>query len=209
MSGPDETPPPVPGTTGAEPVILAEPKAPTLPPAPSVPRVRRNEDDATAGWDDILEPGETVVWSGAPAPAGPGGKFLSNVLAPAFFVAIGLAVANSGGSAALIGVGFAALALWLTVLRKRGRTRANATTRYLLTDRRAVIATPTAGAPRIESFPITAQTRLRLAGNGVFFGERRITDRDRGVKVMPAGFTGLADAGAVHDLFLQIQRSIR
>ena len=70
MSGQDETPPPVPGTTGAEPVILAEPKAPTAPPAPSVPQVPRSGDDASAGWDDILEPGETVVWSGAPAPAG-------------------------------------------------------------------------------------------------------------------------------------------
>ncbi|MGD9918194.1 MAG: hypothetical protein AB7U46_09255 [Paenirhodobacter sp.] len=199
----------MPGTTGAEPVILAEPKAPTPPPAPSVPQVPRSGDDATAGWDGVLEPGETAVWSGAPAPAGRGGRFVSDMLAPAFFVVIGLAVANSGGSAALIGVGFAALAVWLTVLRKRGRARVTATVRYLLTDRRAVIATPTAGAPRIESFPITAQTRIRLAGNGVFFDERRITDRDRGVKVMPAGFTGLADAGAVHDLFLQIQRSMR
>lgn len=212
MTGADETPPPVPGAPAmptvetSAPVVLAEPAAS---PGPGVPPVAPPTAHAPAFWASVLAPDERVLWWGGPASAGPRGRLISDVLAPAFFVLIGFLIArNAGGSSVgLIGIGFAALAIWLTVLRRRGRTRSDR--HYLLTDQRALIGTPTARGPQVESYPITATTRIRLAGNAVYFGERQLHHRERGVRVEPVGFTGLADASAVHDILRQIQRKAR
>jgi len=121
-------------------------------------------------------------------------------------VVIGLSIATTsgGGIGSIVGLAFAALASYLAIQRHKGGARQQ--TQYLLTDRQACIARPMGTRPpQIECWPIEPSTRIRRAGNGVYFAERRLTDRDRGVKVMPVGFTGLADAEHVYQLLRQIQ----
>lgn len=195
------TPPPVPE---AAPVVLAEPVAPPSPPLRE-PELAAN-DTVPEPWRNLLMPGEQVIWQGAPVAPERRSNLLSDFLAPAFFVAVGLGVAQSagGGVGSLIGVGFAALAVWLTVRRRRGSPALRRETRYLLTTHRALIATRLgARAPQVQSWLLDARLHPRLAGNAVYFAQQSPDDEHGPSLAAPVGFVGLADAPAVYDLFRQ------
>lgn len=193
-------PPPVPE---AAPVVLAEPMAP---PPVAEPRGVDANDALPALWRDVLEPGERAVWWGAPAAPARRTNQLTDFLAPAFFVAIGLGIAQSadGGVGSLVGIGFAALSVWLMMRRRSGDGALRRDTHYLLTSERALIATRIGNrAPQVQSWPLDARLHPRLAGNAVFFALSPPDDAHSPTLAAQVGFVGLADAPAVYDLFRQ------
>jgi hypothetical protein len=163
---------------------------------------------ATRGWDDILEPGERILWQGRPD--------ASLVFPPerkgGFWAGIGLAVIGllqlsvlrqvrleiTLWPFALIPVALGALIVagqpfWTRMRRRR--------TWYTLTDRHAFIATdmPLRGK-RLKSWPVDGDAPLTVTRGepaSVWFAQKR-EQRDNGrVHVVPIGFERISDAAEV------------
>lgn len=175
-----------------------------------------------AGWAPYLEPGERLLWTGAP----PGGlRFALSDLGPSFVglvftvFAVGWTVtaAGSPGPAFLPVMGLVPLAigLYLLIGRRLWAAWRRARTAYALTDRRAIIATRHLGR-RLRSFPITPalQIDFRLGDESTLIFARetdlgqRIGGRGKGHQrpnVNEIGFEHIADGPHVARLIRRIQ----
>jgi len=166
-----------------------------------------------AGWDGLLDPGEEILWQGAPDP---GFHFRARNLALTAFGAAFAAFAlfwmvmasRAGGGFWMFGlihfsVGVSLILgslFWGTFKRRR--------TFYSLSDRRAFIATnlPIVGR-RLKSYPITPQTVLTLEERdlpSIFFA-REVRRSKNGTQNVPVGFVRIPDAVEVYSLMRRIQ----
>ena len=177
--------------------------------------MRRDDDGIPAGWEDILEPGERVLWQGQPDPS-PDLSALrpAKVLFGLVFVAAALfwitEASRADGLAGLIlplfGLIFVLVGLraaggeilWDAYRRRR--------TWYSLTNRRAFIATDLMGRRRLDPYPIGPQTPLSHEnGRDVFFAMDFVRTKT-GSRRRRIGFTDLADSAAVYDIMRKVQR---
>ncbi len=184
------------------------------------------------GWEDILDPGETLLWQGRPD-HGPAFRpqHPMQVVMGVFFVVfstvwIKMAFWITGGfpddAGGLVdifpyfGVLFLAVGLYMAggfVLWDMLRL---SRTTYTLTDRRAFIATdlPIQGR-RLRSWPLDADTRLSLDDGdrgSVWFAWKEVSWRSNGslhsvkTQQVPVGFERIAEARRVYRMMRDITR---
>ncbi|WP_116132482.1 aspartate carbamoyltransferase catalytic subunit [Tropicimonas sp. IMCC34043] len=172
------------------------------------------------GWQDILEPGETVLWQGRPDGRIAWSRFEPRrVLFGTLFTGFAIfwvttaAMAGAGDGAMavilpLFGLPFVVIGfrlaggdeLWRAVLRRHSW--------YTLTDRRAFIATKMFGRRGLQSWPVTPATILDLEDGPratIWFAERRPRP-GHGKGDRRVGFVGIEDGAAVLHLMRQVQR---
>lgn len=166
------------------------------------------------GWEGILDAGESIVWQGQPD-----GRFtfgLRDLATGLFgFIFAGFALvwmilaATAGGFFWAFGLIHFSVGAAIAVGGPIWRTYRLRHTWYTLTDRRAFVATDTLTSGRmLETYPITAETALTLAGENpasVHFASvtRRINKRDR---LVPIGFERISEAREVLALMRDIQK---
>ena len=183
--------------------------APHRPPAPP------------QGWEDILDPGERILWQGRPEPGLlpvrlPPGQMVMGAIFTGFSLfwmsAAGWIVGggDSGGGIGgpfrffpLFGLPFLLIGLYNLFGFILWRAHVRRHTWYTLTDRRAYVATalPLAGR-RLKSWPITADTVIEFDGADpatiVFAHE--MTEGNNGVTRSPVGFERIRDGRSVYRL---------
>ncbi|MDG3041105.1 YdbT family protein [Roseicyclus marinus] len=130
-----------------------------------------------SGWDDILEPGETVLWQGQPLPGiiwrdMIGGRLPIGIIFTAFSTFwIGLTIwmaASIDGPILLrllfpmAGLPFLGIGVYMLVGHLYWDALVRGGTWYTLTDRRAFIATDVFGRRKLDSYPIDEMTGLSL-----------------------------------------------
>lgn len=177
-------------------------------------------DDTPQSWDEILEPGERLLWQGqpdaTPDPSGlrPGGMVMGLAMT-AFalfwtYLASG-AIATDG----LIGWVFPMFGLVFVVLGLRqagGSVLIDAWRRrrtwYSLTSRRAFVATDFLGRRTLDAYPITARTLFEHDGKspGTIWFATDFVRTKRGSRKRRVGFERIADSGHVLDLMVRAQR---
>ncbi|MCR8726606.1 aspartate carbamoyltransferase catalytic subunit [Frigidibacter sp. ROC022] len=148
--------------------------------------------DDRGGWDDILDPGERILWQGRPR----GGVIWTDLLSVqsvfglffagfAVFWVLGAASITGGFHRMsgpdvfrffpLFGLPFVAVGLYMVVGRLFWDAYLRGRTWYTLSDRTAYIATDTLRGRKLERYPIEPDTRLILndgeIGN-LWFAER-------------------------------------
>lgn len=184
------------------------------------------------GWEDILDPGETLLWQGRPD-HGPAFRpqHPMQVVMGVFFVVfstvwIKMAFWITGGfpddAGGLVDIFpyFGALFLAVGLYMAGGfvlwdMLRLSRTT-YTLTDRRAFIATdlPIQGR-RLRSWPLDADTRLSLDDGdpgSVWFAWKEVSWRSNGslhsvkTQQVPVGFERIAEARRVYRMMRDITR---
>lgn len=167
-----------------------------------------------AGWDGILDPGETILWQGRPD-----GKVIilaKNIVTLLFGLFFGgfalfwvvMAGAMGGGMFALFGVPHflvGAGIVWGAIYWGPYKQRR---TWYTLTDRRALIATelPIRGR-RLKSWPINPDTPIDFQPGppaSVFFASEMKRGEHSSYQV-PIGFERIEDGDTVYRLIRSIQ----
>lgn len=156
------------------------------------------------GWEGILDPGEQILWQGRPTPrTAPTVRRGRGRIMP--FVVIAFSIfwiaqaMQAGGVLWLFGLVF--LYIGFRELRRPPRQWLDplSGTFYTLTDRRAFIATETAGRRDLKSYPITRDTVVELVDGvpgSVYF------TTTGGVR---AGFELVAEARSVYARIRDIQ----
>ena len=179
----------------------------TPPPLQSGTRIplvpRQSAPHPAQDWADVMGPGETPLWQGAPQhSARKGWKAEFPLLA---FIAIALVMAaNAGGGAGTIApLVMAGFVGWKLLQRRKGDTR-SLTSSYLLTDAAAYIRNGSA----IQRHPITAHMPLTLTSRGVHFAFRTKGHNDDPREV-PYGFANIPDAETVYSLMLDLKKAAR
>lgn len=184
------------------------------------PRRPEPRDDTPGSWDEILEPGETLLWQGQPDPTpDPSGlrpgSMVMGVALTAFalfwtYLASG-AIATDG----LIGWVFPMFGLFFVILGVRqagGQILIDAWRRrrtwYSLTNRRAFIATDVLRRRTLDAYPITGQTLFDHDGKspGTIWFATDFVRTKRGSRKRRVGFERIADSGHVLDLMVKAQR---
>lgn len=175
-----------------------------------------------ADWDAYLQPGERILWEGAPLPG------IRNPARLAFLSLFGVPflLAGLGGTGVAlrhvfwlgeVGLGlftlaisliFAVLGYALVFGQWTEAAKAHRTTRYALSSRCAFIARQTRKRS-LESYPILPKTALEIEhGTGydtVWFHARSETDSDGGLTTSRIGFEGIKDGTEVYRLMRGIQ----
>jgi hypothetical protein len=175
-------------------------------------------------WDDYLQPGERILWEGAPLPGvrhWPRLVFLSLFGVPFLMFGLGgtgvalrhifwlgevwIGLLTLALGLAFLGVGFAlVLGQWVEAATAHRRIR------YALSTRCAYI-TRKSRRRRLDSYPILPQTALEIEhGKGydhIWFHVRSETDSDSpgGLATSRIGFEGIADGARVYQLMRGIQ----
>ena len=169
---------------------------------------------APAGWDGILDEGETIVWQGRPDPAfhvGFGHLFIALFgLVFAGFALFWMAMAaQAGGGFWMFGLIHFSIGAALVFNAVFGETIRRRGTWYTLTTRRAFIATdlPIKGK-KLTSYPITGMTPLDYI-DGPLATIRFAKEVRRGSKgsrySVPVGFERIEDGEAVYKVFRKVQ----
>lgn len=181
-------------------------------------------------WDDWFEPGEKLLWEGAPMPG------VSNWPRNLFFTCFGIPFLGGGLATASLGVSYLfkfaswgdpLLGILLTAFSVPFLTcgiamvmggwvldyLAPRRTRYALTDRAGYIASSFWGR-KMEVIPIESRTRVELteARNGtstIYFHFRETIDSDGDRTTTKKGFESIADGRTVYDLVRQQQRAMQ
>ncbi|WP_226782965.1 aspartate carbamoyltransferase catalytic subunit [Oceaniglobus trochenteri] len=171
------------------------------------------------GWDDILDDDEQILWQGAPD----GGLHLTGGLAlsgfglffagfAAFWMAGAASIGNSVGIIGMIfplfGLPFLLIGLYLVFGRFLWDAYVRRGTFYTLTDKRAYVATATAGQRRLQSYEISRDTPIELIQgppDSIYFDTApartdRTTPRNR------IGFRYIQDGRRVLSLLRDIQK---
>ena len=185
--------------------------------------------DTAAGWAPYLDPGELLLWDGAPAR---GIRFEMRMLGQSafglFFLgfalfwmagASGVLWGNGGGGPPdvfayifpLFGLPFVAVGAWMVFGHILWDAWVRSRTRYALTNRRAIIASQTF-ARSLKSWPIDANTELDYRPGShatLYFAEETRVHRGRRrtrLHAEPIGFRFIADGDHVYQLFRSVQR---
>jgi hypothetical protein len=173
-------------------------------------------------WDAYLQPGERILWEGAPLPGIRNRArlvFLSLFGLPflvlgLFGTAVGLRHAIWLGEVGLgifiltISLIFAVVGYTLVAHQWVEAATAHRTTRYALSTRCAYIARK-ARKRSLESYPILPETALALEHadgyDNLWFHSRRERDSDGDMTTTRIGFEGIRDGAEVHRLMRAIQ----
>lgn len=171
------------------------------------------------GWEGILEPGEAILWQGAPD----GRVTLSLSQLPevafglvftAFAVFWMFQASRGGGYFWMFGLIFFFVGLGRINKQILGAARRRRYSHYTLTNRRAIVATnlPLVGRA-LKSYPITATTQLELNELGelgtVNFARQDKVSRNSFQGAQAIGFERIPDARQVFSLMRQIQQEAK
>lgn len=166
-----------------------------------------------AGWSDILDPGEVILWQGRPD-----GRVIvdaSSIVMGIFgavfagFAAFWMIMASqAGGYFWMFGLIHFSVGIAIMGYGPIGRPFARRHTWYTLTNRRAIIATnlPLVGK-RLHSYPITAETPISMIESDpatIIFATAPVSSR-RGVRTKDIGFERIPDGHRVMSLMRKIQ----
>lgn len=168
-----------------------------------------------AGWEGILEPGETVLWQGQPdgrivfLPV----HILTGLFGLAFagFALIWMAMAAAaGGLMWMFGLIHFTVGLVVMIAGPLGGTWKRRRSFCTLTSRRAFIAsTSLTGAKTLKPYPITSATALALEEKGplgsVIFHREQWRDKDGNSRSRDIGFEQIAEGRKVMALMRQVQ----
>jgi hypothetical protein len=157
-------------------------------------------------WAGILEPQETILWQSRP-----GTRLRWEFRTPleAFFALFftGFSVfwttmvaRESRTEAACSGLVFVAVGLWLLVGQHFWGAFRRRRTQYILTNRRALIATDVLGRRKLESHPIRPDTMISLHDGplgAVHFATRTGMRVNQTYQTIPYGFDMIPDSRAV------------
>ncbi len=169
---------------------------------------------AAAGWEGILDEGETIVWQGRPDGAFEFrlGDIFTGIFGLFFagFALFWMVMASAApGPFWMFGLLHFGVGVSIMIGPPVWRTWRRRHTWYTLTTRRAFIATdmPMMGR-KLKSYPITEDTPLTLEGDTpgtvIFATERR--RRKNGYYDADIGFERLDNAGEVYSLMRKTQR---
>jgi hypothetical protein len=169
---------------------------------------------APAGWEGILDEGETIVWQGRPDPAfhvGFGSLFIAliGLVFAGFAVFWMVMAAQAGGVFWMFGLIHFSIGAAMIVNAVYGDTIRRRGTWYTLTTRRAFIATnlPIKGK-KLKSYPITGMTPLVYVA-GPLATIRFAKEVRRGSKgnrySVPIGFERIEDGETVYKAFRKVQ----
>jgi hypothetical protein len=169
------------------------------------------------GWDDILDPDETIIWQGRPdgafrltfgsiAMAAFGTFFAGFALVWMFMASMG------GGYFWMFGLIHFAVGVGIIVGAFVTRPLKNRRTWYSLSNKRAFIATnfPILGR-RLRSFPIGRDTSLSLdesALDSVYFATETYQKNNR-TRTRRVGFEAIKDGTEVYRIMRDMQRRDR
>jgi len=171
------------------------------------------------GWDDILDPGETILWQGAPVP----GLRLSGGLGlSAFgfvftaFSAFRIAMASGLGAGTgligavfpLFGVPFLLVGLYMLVGRFFWAAHVRGATFHTLTDRRAYVATAILGKRALVACDIDGATPLELVEgppDSIYF-KARMDSSPSGRVALRVGLEYIDDGRRVYSLLRDVQK---
>lgn len=176
-------------------------------------------------WEDYFEPGETLLWQGAPAPGlrvTPLMVILTLLGLPFLVVGVmatltgldqlaqrGAAAATGYGAfMALFGLPFIAAGLALAAGPWYAALKAHEKIRYALSDRRAYVARSWWGH-KLDSYPIGPEDPIELQQgrtDTVWFSTVDSRDSEGGPVRERTGFHQIADGRTVYDLLRRIQR---
>jgi hypothetical protein len=177
---------------------------------------------APDNWDAYLQPGERLLWQGAPLPGIRNRARLALLsLFGIPFLVVGLAGIGVGlrhtiwmGQWGLglftlaIGLIFLGLGYTLVVHQWVDAARAHHTIRYALTTRCAYVARQSR-MRSLESYPILPGTALELEHadgyDNLWFHVRRERDSDGDLSTTRIGFEGIRDGTVVYQLMRGIQ----
>ena len=190
------------------------------PPPPPPPTTATTTETIPAGWEGIIDPGERILWQGAPdtavrfsltqLPEVLFGMLFSGFalfwmymasMAPGLFWMFGLPLF-------LVGFGVILRSNYLAAKRRRF-------TYYTLTSRRAIVATSYPFSKRkLHSYPITASTTLELEEEDgqigtILFLRMQWRDSDGDRRSRNVGFERIPDARKVYALMRQIQQEAK
>lgn len=189
------------GQIGSEPVVLDEP-TPPIPEFTPIPRSDTGPAPAAPDlWAEHMEPGETVLWQGAPVYDNRNAGPLARIV-PMAMMLVGIWMFITGD--VVLGIGGALFAVLAFRALRAKRKGAEPNRLYLLTDRAAYIAVRGALGTPVQRIPRKDWQNIHRTGRHVFFGidYRYNDDGDR--KRRKLGFTDLPDARAVEDIFRQL-----
>jgi hypothetical protein len=176
-------------------------------------------------WQDYFQPGEALLWEGAPKPGVHGWpKIIGLALfgLPFLIVGIGIFVAGlkqtfSGGTWGTMGLGilftafsipFAGIGAVMVFGQWYGAATAHHTIRYALSTRAAYVA-KTRWKRSIESYPIVRSTASGLEkgrnADTVWFHVQSERDSDGDRSTTRIGFDNIADGESVYRLIRGIQ----
>lgn len=177
-----------------------------------------------AQWEDYFDPGETLLWEGAPEPGSPFSpvKILMSLFGLPFlglgamFMLFGLSNVASFGSFSQVFVGFVPLIIGLSLFSTGFGLSVgpwivagteHAFVRYAITDRRAYVARSW-WRREITSYPVGADTEITLRQarrDRVSFYTRSAADRKGTVKQVRVAFDNITDGPKVTALLRQLQ----
>jgi hypothetical protein len=176
-------------------------------------------------WEDYFQPGETLLWQGAPLPGIHGvGKLIGMALFGLPFLVIGggicitgLTMLFAGDGWQLGGIGlfmtvfsipFAGVGLFLVIGQWIVAAQAHRRIRYALSTRAAYIATSW-WTPKLDCYPILRSTPTGLEkgrnADTVWFHVRAEKDSDGERSTTRIGFDNIADGEGVFHLIRSIQ----
>ncbi|MDF0595419.1 aspartate carbamoyltransferase catalytic subunit [Psychromarinibacter halotolerans] len=168
-----------------------------------------------AGWEGILNEGETILWQGRPGHrlvigVGQIAAMIFGLFFSGFALLWMILAAQAGGFFWMFGLIHFSVGLSIGVLPPFWSAWSRRHTWYTLTDRRAFIATdiPLMGR-KLKDYPIDTQTPLTWddgeRGNVWFANEYRKTKN--GSRKIPIGFERIPDARKVYDLCRKVKSS--
>lgn len=167
-------------------------------------------------WQGILDDDERIQWQGHPEHRV---RFTFRSKFEPFFYLFYVAfsvfwmvtAALAAGPFWMFGLIFFAVGAYKLVGQHYWKARLRRATFYTLTDKRAFIASnPPFGARKLDSYPITAQTPLRLEEDRglttIYFAHQNSTARNKD-RIGTIGFELLADGRQVYSTMRQIQKT--
>jgi hypothetical protein len=175
-------------------------------------------------WDDFFQPGETLIWEGAPLPGIHGwGKIIGMALFGLPFLVIGTGILVTGLGMlvgptwadfgfgffmAAFSIPFAGIGAFLVLGQGIAAAQAHRRIRYALSSRCAYIGT-TWLRPSLEIYPILKSTSVGLEkgrrADTVWFHVRREKDSDGDLSTTRIGFDNIAEGDKVLSLIRSIQ----
>jgi hypothetical protein len=166
-----------------------------------------------AAWQGILDPGESILWQGQPAPRLR--LEFRSPFEPLFFIFFtGFSIfwmvmaSQAGGFFWMFGLLFFFVGSFALVGQHFWKRYERSRTFYTLTDRRAFIATQTFGTRKLRSYPITPATVVELADGdpgSIFFATETSTDSDGDVTRTKIGFELVEGHRSVYARIREIQ----